>query len=144
MGLHQERHARDDLARGAGNGLFSALDWGGISLLLIASLLLVGDHIEPRRDARCLQATAGMFERDLGSACFVNLTGAGAQPAADHRGEECERTFALELTADPAALQARLDALFRDAAATALRGGCRTTFYLIAVPSGRPHSKETP
>jgi nucleotide-binding universal stress UspA family protein len=161
MGLHQERHARDDLARGAGNALLSALDWGGISLILIASLILKRDHVEPQRNAERLQATAGMFECDLGvlvvqdaarthalvrsdSAYFVNPTGAGAQPAADHRGRACERTFALEPTADPAALQARLEAVLRDAVATVLRGGHRTTFCLIAVPDGQPHAKETP
>jgi hypothetical protein len=82
MTIDEKRHARNDLARGAGNALSSALEWGGTRSILIS------DHIETRGNASCL--------------------------------------------------------VFRDAVATALRGGRRTTFYLIAVPDGRPHSKETP
>jgi hypothetical protein len=156
MSIDQTRHARDDLARGAGNALSSALEWGGTSSILI------GDHIETQSNASCLQATAAMLGRDFGSlavqdaartdaivqpdsACLVNPAGAGAQPAADHRDRECDRSFVLApIAAEHAELQARLDAVFRDAVAAALRGGRRTTFYLIAVPDGRPHSKETP
>lgn len=54
------------------------------------------------------------------------------------------RTFVLAPAAveDPG-LKAKLDTVWRDAVATVVGGGRRTQFYLIAVPEGRPHSKES-
>lgn len=59
MGTSQDRRARDD-ARGAGNVLSSAPEWGG------ATSILIGDHIETQGNADCLQATAAMFGWSFG------------------------------------------------------------------------------
>jgi hypothetical protein len=105
-------------------------DYGQIGLGEAAKL--------PRRTRRAVarNATAVLLSR---------LSAYLARPGFDspHDGGLI-RTFVLapEVVEDPV-LKGKLDAVFRDAVATAVGGGRRTQFYLIAVPEGRPHSRET-
>lgn len=124
------RIAGERRVRGTVERSYAIADYARIGLGEAAKL--------PRRTRRAAarNATAVMLAR---------LTAYLASPGFDmpHDGGLL-RTFVLApaVMEDPV-LKAKLDTVWRDAVATAVRGGRRTQFYPIAVPEGRPHSKET-